>query len=76
MLYLRTNLTGTNQMPPLARNTVDQQDVSLLVSYIESLPVLASGNAGPDQDVVPGSLVTLQGSLANILPNTTATYSW
>lgn len=76
MLYLRTNITGTNQMPPLARNTVDQQNVSLLVSYIESLPVLPSANAGTDQGTVTGSPVILQGSLSNIPPNTPSSISW
>jgi len=76
MLYLRTNITGTNQMPTLARSTVDEQDVSLLISYIDSLPVLLTASAGPDQGVVPGSLVTLQGSASNIPANTAASYSW
>ncbi len=76
MLYLRTNITGTHQMPPVARNTVDQQNVALLVSYIESLPVLPSANAGPDQGIVTGSPVTLHGSLSNIPPNTPSSFSW
>jgi len=76
MIYLRMNVVGANQMPPLARNTVDQQAVATLTSYINSLAPAPFVYAGPDQGVVPGSTVTLQGSASGLPSGTSPTYTW
>jgi len=38
ILYMRTDTTEAFKMPPLARNTIDQQGMKLLREWIESLP--------------------------------------
>jgi uncharacterized repeat protein (TIGR03806 family) len=38
ILYMRTDTTEAFKMPPLARNTIDQQGMKLLRQWIESLP--------------------------------------
>jgi len=40
ILYLRANSLEAFKMPPLARNTIDQQGTALLRAWIESLPDL------------------------------------
>lgn len=40
ILHHRLSVTGLHQMPPIGRNTVDTAAVNLLVSYINSLPVV------------------------------------
>jgi len=38
ILFMRTDTTEAFKMPPLARNTIDQQGMKLLREWIESLP--------------------------------------
>ena len=38
ILYMRTDTTEAFKMPPLARNTIDEQGMNLLRQWIESLP--------------------------------------
>jgi uncharacterized repeat protein (TIGR03806 family) len=38
ILYMRTDTTEAFKMPPLARNTIDEQGMKLLRQWIESLP--------------------------------------
>ena len=38
ILFQRISITGQNQMPPLARNTVDAKAVSVIAQWINSLP--------------------------------------
>ncbi len=38
ILYLRADTTEAFKMPPLARNTIDEQGMKLLRQWIESLP--------------------------------------
>ena len=38
ILFQRISITGQNQMPPLARNTVDAKAVSTIAQWIKSLP--------------------------------------
>ena len=38
LLFMRANTTEAFKMPPLARNTIDEQGMSLLRQWIESLP--------------------------------------
>jgi uncharacterized repeat protein (TIGR03806 family) len=42
ILFQRLNLTGENQMPPLARNLVDDKAVSVLAQWIRSLRAVAA----------------------------------
>lgn len=39
ILYLRTNRLGQHQMPPIARNMIDEPGVALLEQWIGALPV-------------------------------------
>ena len=48
MMHYRMNRTGLEQMPPLARNTIDTAGVALLSAWINSLPTSGSGeNTAP-----------------------------
>jgi glucose/arabinose dehydrogenase/regulation of enolase protein 1 (concanavalin A-like superfamily) len=38
ILHHRVSITGENQMPPLARNVVDEAGVAMLAEWIDSLP--------------------------------------
>ncbi|GAA5119211.1 PQQ-dependent sugar dehydrogenase [Luteolibacter yonseiensis] len=38
ILHYRVNRVGENQMPPLAKNQVDEQGVAMLAAWIQSLP--------------------------------------
>ncbi len=77
MIRLRMAISGNqNQMPPLARNTVDTAAVATLDAYINSLTPSPLPYAGPDQGVLAGTTVTLTGSASNIPTGTSATYQW
>ena len=61
IMYLRVNSTDTRKMPPLARNTIDTNAVSALVSWINSLQPATNGLPTPPR----GSYAEL---LASYLP--------
>jgi uncharacterized repeat protein (TIGR03806 family) len=73
--YMRVNTTGDIKMPPLARETVDQQGVELLEQWINSLPgrsVLA-----PPQIEPPGGTfkATVEVSLSSSDPDADIRYT-
>jgi uncharacterized repeat protein (TIGR03806 family) len=77
MMNLRMSISGNrNQMPPLARNTVDRAAVATLTAYINSLTPPPLPYAGPDQGVAVGATVTLAGSVSQIAANAPVTYQW
>ena len=57
LLHVRDSLEGPGQMPPLARNEVDQQYISLLAQWINSI-IVPGGPPAPwvNQDVGPVGL--------------------
>jgi uncharacterized repeat protein (TIGR03806 family) len=57
--YMRVNTVGDIKMPPLARETIDQQGVRLLNEWIDSMPgrpVLAPPVISPPGGTFPGTI--------------------
>lgn len=45
IIYSRVNRVGQNQMPPIARNTIDTNAVAMLSAWINSLPAITLAGA-------------------------------
>lgn len=62
ILYSRVNRVGQNQMPPIARNQIDTNAVSMLASWINSLPAISLGGATDGATYLNTDSLTLTGN--------------
>jgi uncharacterized repeat protein (TIGR03806 family) len=56
MLYIRDNSVATFKMPPLAKNQIDQEAMTVLAAWINSLPPLTNSLPPPWQSVDIGNV--------------------
>ena len=73
---LRAKLNGAQltQVVAALAHTANTADIKVLVAHIEPTPPTA--NAGVDQNVVAGTVVTLDGSTSTVDIRQTLTYAW
>jgi regulation of enolase protein 1 (concanavalin A-like superfamily) len=67
LLFHRVSIVGENQMPPIAKNVVDDQAVAIIANWIDGLPVITAALPNPWQaeDIgtvtIPGATSYLRG---------------
>ncbi len=64
MIYSRVNRVGPDQMPPVARNQIDSNAVSMLADWINSLPAITVTGATDGSAVLSSDNLTLTGDAA------------
>lgn len=62
MMYSRVNRVGQDQMPPIARNQIDTNAVSMLAAWINSLPAITVTGATDGSAVLSSDSLTLTGA--------------
>jgi uncharacterized repeat protein (TIGR03806 family) len=58
LLFHRVSIVGENQMPPIAKNVVDEKAVAAIASWINGLPVVTASLPAPWQEEDIGKLTT------------------